>query len=334
MLNGIGGGVGIVELRRRAVQSTSFRALVIRAVLIMMQLCVESSCRSARLLAADRDRIPGPAARTSGDRCQCVDGTASRRAFPRRSRSSATPTRFRTSSPSTKTDALFGLGYVHAQDRLWQMEFQRRDRPRPAFGDLRRGDDPAGPLPAHRRLPAAPPGGVGVDARLGEAAAQRLRRRASTRSSPRITAAQLPPEFSLLRFEPGAVDRRRRHRVGEDDGVGPSSATTAFELLRHDLVARRRAGADGGSCCRRYPPNGLSILPNGGTTEDADTKRWARPIKRNQCPRYTAFAPSCPPSLARSRRRSQQGSPAVADSPARLRQPRRSARTTGSWTAR
>ena len=27
---------------------------------------------------------------------------------------------------STVPDALFGLGYVHAQDRLWQMEFQRR----------------------------------------------------------------------------------------------------------------------------------------------------------------------------------------------------------------
>src|SRR5437762_5592227 len=27
---------------------------------------------------------------------------------------------------STKLDALYGLGYVHAQDRLWQMEFQRR----------------------------------------------------------------------------------------------------------------------------------------------------------------------------------------------------------------
>src|SRR5262249_14233778 len=26
---------------------------------------------------------------------------------------------------ATKADALFGLGYVHAQDRLWQMEFQR-----------------------------------------------------------------------------------------------------------------------------------------------------------------------------------------------------------------
>src|SRR5262245_21235739 len=27
---------------------------------------------------------------------------------------------------STRLDALYGLGYVHAQDRLWQMEFQRR----------------------------------------------------------------------------------------------------------------------------------------------------------------------------------------------------------------
>src|ERR1700754_2484545 len=27
---------------------------------------------------------------------------------------------------ANKLDGLFGLGYVHAQDRLWQMEFQRR----------------------------------------------------------------------------------------------------------------------------------------------------------------------------------------------------------------
>ena len=27
---------------------------------------------------------------------------------------------------ATKMDAFFGLGYAHAQDRLWQMEFQRR----------------------------------------------------------------------------------------------------------------------------------------------------------------------------------------------------------------
>src|SRR5690349_3443018 len=27
---------------------------------------------------------------------------------------------------ANKKDALFGLGYAHAQDRLWQMEFERR----------------------------------------------------------------------------------------------------------------------------------------------------------------------------------------------------------------
>ena len=27
---------------------------------------------------------------------------------------------------ATRLDAMFGLGYAHAQDRLWQMEFQRR----------------------------------------------------------------------------------------------------------------------------------------------------------------------------------------------------------------
>jgi penicillin G amidase len=26
----------------------------------------------------------------------------------------------------SQADALFGLGYVHARDRLWQMEYQRR----------------------------------------------------------------------------------------------------------------------------------------------------------------------------------------------------------------
>src|SRR5205823_801824 len=27
---------------------------------------------------------------------------------------------------ASRLDAMFGLGYAHAQDRLWQMEFQRR----------------------------------------------------------------------------------------------------------------------------------------------------------------------------------------------------------------
>ena len=40
---------------------------------------------------------------------------------------------------ANKNDALFGLGYAHAQDRLWQMEFQRRvghGRLSEIFGDV------------------------------------------------------------------------------------------------------------------------------------------------------------------------------------------------------
>ncbi len=33
--------------------------------------------------------------------------------------------------------------------------------------------------------------------------------------------SRLPPEFSLLRFEPEPWQGRRRHRLAEDDGVGP-----------------------------------------------------------------------------------------------------------------
>ena len=54
---------------------------------------------------------------------------------------------------------------------------------------------------------------------------------------------QLPPEFTLLRFEPEPWD-------GADVVVWVKmlawdlSANYSFELLRHDLVARRRPGAD------------------------------------------------------------------------------------------
>ncbi len=78
---------------------------------------------------------------------------------------------------ATKLDALFGLGYVHAQDRLWQMEFQRRiglGRLSEILG--------AATLPQDRFLRTV---GFGRAARtawastagVGEAADQRLRRR-------------------------------------------------------------------------------------------------------------------------------------------------------------
>src|SRR4029079_11202887 len=49
---------------------------------------------------------------------------------------------------ATKADALFGLGYVHAQDRLWQMELQRRI----GFGRLSEGLGAPG-RPQERFLP-------------------------------------------------------------------------------------------------------------------------------------------------------------------------------------
>src|SRR5881396_1194375 len=100
---------------------------------------------------------------------------------------------------TNKLDALFGLGYVHAQDRLWQMEFQRRigsGRLSEIFGHatipqdrfLRTVGFGRAARAAWDRMPAAAKADInayvaGVNAFL----AQRGSR---------------PPEFTLLRFEP------------------------------------------------------------------------------------------------------------------------------------
>ena len=142
---------------------------------------------------------------------------------------------------STKLDALFGLGYVHAQDRLWQMEFQRRigyGRLSEIFG--------AATVPQDRFLRT-----VG----FGRAA-----RSAWARTAPETQAEidayvagvnafiathrgrALPPEFTLLRFEPEPFD-------GPDVLVWVKmmawdlSGNYSFELLRHDIAAK--VGAEG-----------------------------------------------------------------------------------------
>ena len=77
---------------------------------------------------------------------------------------------------SNEPDALFGLGYVHAQDRLWQMEFQRRIGHGTPLGDLRRGRRPAGSLSSHGRIRTCRAVGLGPDAGRGEGAGERVRR--------------------------------------------------------------------------------------------------------------------------------------------------------------
>src|SRR3954463_624999 len=134
-----------------------------------------------------------------------------------------------------KLDALFGLGYVHAQDRLWQMEFQRR------IGHGRLSEVlGAATLPQDRFLRTV---GFGRAARAAWTATPDWAKQQVEAYVAGVNAfisthhgAKLPPEFSLLRFEPepwSAVDVVVWVKMMAWDLSGNYS----FELLRHDLLA-------------------------------------------------------------------------------------------------
>jgi penicillin amidase len=159
-----------------------------------------------------------------------------------------------------KLDALFGLGYVHAQDRLWQMEFQRRI----GFGRLSEILGPAA-LPQDTFLRIV---GFGRAARSAWARLPVSTRQEIDAYVAGINAfldghhgSALPPEFTLLRFEP-------EHWEGADVVVWQKmmawdlSGNYSFELLRHDIAAR--VGAAGlAELMPRYARDGLSITPDG-----------------------------------------------------------------------
>ncbi len=158
---------------------------------------------------------------------------------------------------STRLDALYGLGYVHAQDRLWQMEFQRRigqGRLSEIFGDATLKQD--------RFLRTV---GFGRAART---AWDRLPRDTREQIDAYVAGVNafiashrrglLPPEFLLLRFEPEPWS-------GPDVLVWVKmmawdlSANYSTELLRQDIVAH--VGVDRmNELLPPYPPNGLNIL--------------------------------------------------------------------------
>jgi penicillin G amidase len=167
---------------------------------------------------------------------------------------------------ATKKDALFGLGYVHAQDRLWQMEFERRvghGRLSEIFG--------VGTVPQDRFLRTV---GFGRAARAAWAATPAFAREQIDAYVAGINAFiashhgfTLPPEFSLLRFEPEPWS-------GPDVIVWVKmmawdlSANYSFELLRHDL--ERAVGKDRmAQLLPPYPADGLSIVTGdaGGQSE-------------------------------------------------------------------
>jgi penicillin amidase len=167
---------------------------------------------------------------------------------------------------TNKLDGLFGLGYVHAQDRLWQMEFQRRvghGRLSEIFGSVT--------VPQDRFLRTI---GFG---RAARGAWDRLP--ADTRRQVDAYVAgvnafiaahhgrQLPPEFTLLRFEPepfSGVDVMVWVKMMAWD----LSGNYASELLRRDMLAA--VGAERmGQLLPAYPPDGLSILNDQRAPADA-----------------------------------------------------------------
>jgi penicillin amidase len=176
---------------------------------------------------------------------------------------------------ASKLDAFFGLGYVHAQDRLWQMEFQRRighGRLSEIFGQATVAQD--------RFLRTV---GFG---RAARSAWERLP--ADTRReldayvagvNAFIAGGRLPPEFSLLWFEP-------------EPWSGPDvlawvkmmawdlSANYSHELMRYDMLAKvgPERTAD---LLPDYPAHGLSIVPGGGRNHDVGQARAAAPSRRS-----------------------------------------------------
>jgi penicillin amidase len=166
---------------------------------------------------------------------------------------------------ATVPDALFGLGYVHAQDRLWQMEFQRRighGRLSEIFG--------AAAVPQDRFLRTV---GFG---RAANSAWDNMAPWAKDQVNAYVagvnafitshTGSRLPLEFTLLRFRPELWS-------GPDVIVWVKmmawdlSANYSFELLRDDLA--RAVGT--GRMQQLMPPyadDGLSILRGVTATSD------------------------------------------------------------------
>lgn len=158
---------------------------------------------------------------------------------------------------ASKLDGLFGLGYVHAQDRLWQMEFQRRI----GHGRLSEVFGPA-TVPQDRFLRTI---GFG---RAAQSAWDRLPDEDRRQIEAYVAGVNafitshhgrhLPPEFTVLRYAPEPftpVDVLVWVKMMAWD----LSANYASELLRNDLVARIGPERTA-QLMPPYPADGLSIL--------------------------------------------------------------------------
>jgi penicillin amidase len=161
----------------------------------------------------------------------------------------------------SKRDALFGLGYVHAQDRLWQMEFQRR------IGQGRLSEILGGATVATDRFLRT----LGVNRAARSAwdslpAADRDATNAYIAGINAYIAAnqnKLPPEFLLAGAKPepwtGPDVLGWQKMMSWDLGGNYST-----ELLRSDMV--RKVGFDrAGQLLAGYPEDGPVIVQSIGS---------------------------------------------------------------------
>jgi penicillin amidase len=158
---------------------------------------------------------------------------------------------------ANKSDALFGLGYVHAQDRLWQMELQRR------IGHGRLSEVlGSATVPQDRFLRTV---GFGRAAKTAWASTPDWAKQQINAYVAGVNAfiathhgSELPPEFTLLRLTPepwSGVDVMVWVKMMAWD----LSANYTYELLRHDLVNAVGA-ARMAQLMPDYPRDGLSIV--------------------------------------------------------------------------
>ena len=202
----------------------------------------------------------------------------------------------------SRADAFYGLGYVHAQDRLWQMEFQRRighGRLSEIFG--------AATLPQDRFLRTAGFGRAAVSAWKHLPESSRALVNAYVAGVNAFLAnGRLPPEFTLLRFSPEPW-------TGPDVLVWVKmmawdlSANYSLELLRHDI-----AGKVGQERLRMlmppYPIDGPSIV---STVPAAPVEASPAPVESPVHSTHSAAATRT--SWMTALARGVEGHPAVRD---------------------
>ncbi len=163
----------------------------------------------------------------------------------------------------SEVDAHFGLGYAHAQDRLWQMEFQRRlgnGRLAEILGEKALGTDSLfRTVGTHRSAAAA-------WARMSPEEQRPIKAYvAGVNAYLASPDRQLPPEFTILGIEPEPW-RPEDAVVWSKMLAWGVSSNWDKELLRAQLIAKLGDPTKAAQLMPAYTDDGPTIIPGAGIT--------------------------------------------------------------------